>query len=245
MELHRYPAGIDTLDSALEGGFLQGSLILLEYDTGSPKDIITKAFLKSGLDSGEQIYAVLTDSKINPVFDEEELRKFSKADFAVVDGFTNAFSWSEVKPHTEHRVDDISDIKNVHGILRNAVKGFDNKKHTRGLIDSVSTLLMAENYSKHRERQIFSSIPKYLLHQSVMCKDTGSILMCTLHQGAQDGYVERMIENISDYVLRIETKDNKRGYQKYLSLLTSRNHLCLSAKYEIAVDNKNLIVSGV
>jgi|GEM_PF-1838777 len=244
MEAYRYSTGVDFIDRALNGGFSGGSLVLLEYDTGSPKNIFIKEFLKSGLKEREQIYAVLTDGKISSIFDENELQGFSKNNFVVVDGFTNAFEWSEVKPDVDHRIDDISSIKKVHEVLRKAVEPFDNKKTTRGLIDSLSTLFMAENYSDLKQRQNPSLIPKYLLHQSVMCKSVGSVLMCTLHQGTQDESFERMIENISDYVLRLKTKETEEGYENYLSILTAKNYNRPSLKYKIALDNEKLVASG-
>lgn len=240
MEPYIYHTGIDGLDKELDGGFRRGSMILLEHETGSPVELFLREFLSAGIDSGEQVYAILTNSKIDSIFDGMEGGTGRIGKIAVIDAFTDALGWKEITPYSEYTVEDITEIKKVHEVYRKAAEQFTPGKVQRGVIDSLSTLLMANMDVEQQSLPRYQTVLGYLLNQSVVNKSNGSIQLLTLQKSAQDEIVERNIENICDYVIRLEKKDSSGVYSDSLAVLKSRGTYCPSNRLRIVFKNRKL-----
>jgi hypothetical protein len=207
--------GIPLLDEALGGGIPRGSVVLLEEEVGTKPDYFFARFISQGLKKGESAYILNTEHSPRLVTDTlshfglDTQTHIDDGSLILIDGFTKAFGWGEFESDCEHTVKDLSNIREVHDVVRKAVLHINPKNNLRGVVDSLSTLIMR----CQDERELFG----YVHHQMAAQKNYGNILFYTIHFGAQPDYMLQALEHIVDGVVELRrVKHEERWKAKLL-----------------------------
>ncbi|HDH40806.1 MAG TPA: hypothetical protein ENG12_00125 [Candidatus Altiarchaeales archaeon] len=125
MAINRIKSGIEGLDELIEGGFPEGSSILVTGFPGTGKTIFGLQFLVAGAENNEPgIYLTFEESK-KKIYDQGE-----------------QFGWDLQKLENEKKlvINSVSYV-GIKDILRNLAREAKEINATRLVIDSLSTLL--------------------------------------------------------------------------------------------------------
>ena len=125
MAINRIKSGIEGLDELIEGGFPEGSSILVTGSPGTGKTIFGLQFLVAGAENNEPgIYLTFEESK-KKIYDQGE-----------------QFGWDLQKLENEKKlvINSVSYV-GIKDILRNLAREAKKINATRLVIDSLSTLL--------------------------------------------------------------------------------------------------------
>jgi circadian clock protein KaiC len=202
---NRAKFGIPDLDAALDGGIPRGSLILLEEGTGAKSGILQTKFVAEGLLNNEYCYIfnmehppqAIINSLSSYGLDPEEY--ISNGQFIVIDGFTDAFGWGEFTSKWKYVCHDLSSIKDVHDVVKQATADVSPYNNMRGIVDSLTTLLLASD----SERAILN----YIHHQMATQKNYGTTSLFTIHMGAHRPELIKALEHIVDGVIWVSKVD--------------------------------------
>ncbi len=220
---NRAKFGIPDLDAALDGGIPRGSLVLLEEDTGAKSSILQSKFIAEGLQNNEYCYifnmehppAAIVNSLSAYGLEPEEY--ISNGQFIVIDGFTDAFGWGEFTSKWKYVCHDLSSIKDVHDVVKQATSEVQPYNNMRGIVDSLTTLLLASD----SERAILN----YIHHQMAIQKNYGTTTLYTIHMGAHRPELIKALEHIVDGVIwisKVEVDDEPRDVIQIKKLRDSK-----------------------
>lgn len=202
---NRAKFGIPDLDAALDGGIPRGSLVLLEEDTGAKSGILQTKFVAEGLLNNEFCYIFNMEHPPQAIvnslstFGLEPEEYISNGQFIVIDGFTDAFGWGEFVSKWKYVCHDLSSIKDVHDVVKQATADVRPYNNMRGIVDSLTTLLLASD----SERAILN----YIHHQMATQKNYGTTSMFTIHMGAHRPELIKALEHIVDGVIWVSKVD--------------------------------------
>jgi KaiC/GvpD/RAD55 family RecA-like ATPase len=107
MELHastderRVLTGIDGLDGLLEGGFPQGSVVLVAGTPGTGKTIICFQYINTGIKNGEKCLFLTSDERIHNLIGQA--KKFGFDFDAAIQNKLLKFMYLDLEKHTVHR----------------------------------------------------------------------------------------------------------------------------------------------
>lgn len=220
---NRAKFGIPDLDAALDGGIPRGSLVLLEEDTGAKSSILQSKFVAEGLLNNEYCYifnmehppaAIVNQLNIYGLEPEEYI---TNGQFIVIDGFTDAFGWGEFQSRWKYVCHDLSSIKDVHDVVKQATSEVQPYNNMRGIVDSLTTLLLASD----SERAILN----YIHHQMATQKNYGTTSMFTIHMGAHRPELVKALEHIVDgviWVSKVGLEDEPRDVIQIRKMRESR-----------------------
>ncbi|MFX1533089.1 MAG: RAD55 family ATPase [Promethearchaeota archaeon] len=211
--------GIPRLDAALGGGIPRGSVILLEDEVGVDKGPLLIQFLAEGLRSGEYGYILSTEHiyahyrRLLVPFEIDEIVVETKR-LVFLDGFSNPFGYDTAAAATsgalgssglgsgfqalgqDNIIRDISQPRMVTDSIRMALTHVRPPQKVRGVVDSLSTLILVSENLK--------APLSFIQHQIASDKQRDYISIITLHQDAHDPFVVKAIEHYVDGVLRIK-----------------------------------------
>jgi len=232
--------GLNVLDKALGGGLPRGTVLLLEEDTGTKPDALVAHFIAGGLRNGEFCYILNTEHPPRMIIkmlasygiDVQKFTNLSK--LFLIDGFTDAFGWGEFRSDVKHVVHDIRNIKEVHDIIRLVVSSVKPKNNLRGVVDSLSTLLL----SSRDEGAVFN----YIHHQMAAQKNFGNTLIYVLHKGAHRPETVKALEHIVDGVIEIRRVEEKHGSKSVLQVQKLREMHYSTKQYWYQVDAKGVVM---
>ena len=202
---NRAKFGIPDLDTALDGGIPRGSLVLLEEDTGAKSNILQTKFVAEGLLNNEYCYIfnmehppqAIVNSLNTYGLEPEEF--ITNGQFIVIDGFTDAFGWGEFASRWKYVCHDLSSIKDVHDVVKQATSEVQPYNNMRGIVDSLTTLLLASDSER--------SILNYIHHQMASQKNNGTTSLFTIHMGAHRPELIKALEHIVDGVIWVSKVD--------------------------------------
>ena len=207
------PTGIENLDKKIGGGYRKGSIVLLEYDTGSPSDAFLREFAKAGLDNDE--YCMVLTMMHSPRLIADDQDMIDNGRLILLDSFTNAHNWKEAQSKEKYAVNNIDELKDIHNVMR---KAFTKEKvpedaQVRGVFDSLNPLY----FSLWRRRSYevaLARIGEFVHHQSVLAKKHDSCWIYTLQAPSSMRMNDLVdyLENISDYVMQMSKKKVKNSY---------------------------------
>jgi KaiC/GvpD/RAD55 family RecA-like ATPase len=210
-------SGIKELDKALEGGFERGSMILLKENTGTPADMLCKAFIEAGLAAKDYCYILgTTHSPRKIVTGITDVQKWiGSGRLRIIDGFTDAYNWKEFKSE-EKWVADITEFKTIHTALRTMAKNIPENASVRGVVDSISTIMFSNNDRDSVNRETYAM--EFFQHQSVLHKKFDICSVYVICPGAHDEYSRSMYDHLSDYVLNLKREEKEGNYRTLLTV---------------------------
>ncbi|MFX0093985.1 MAG: RAD55 family ATPase [Candidatus Hodarchaeota archaeon] len=211
--------GIPRLDAALGGGIPRGAVILLEDEVGVDKGPLMIQFLANGLRSGEYGYILSTEHLYDHYrrqlvpFEIDEIVVETKR-LMFLDGFTNPFGYDTIGggPPTaalseglgsgyqafgqDNIIRDISQPRIVTDSIRIALNHVRPPQKVRGVIDSLTTLILVSDNLK--------APLSFLQHQIAADKVRDRISILTIHRDAHDITIVKALEHYADGVLRLK-----------------------------------------
>jgi len=107
MEFHistddkRVRTGIDGLDGLLEGGFPQGSVVLIAGTPGTGKTIVCFQYIDAGIKNGEKCLFLTSDERIHNLV--SQAKKFGFDFEAAVHSGLLKFMYLDLEKHTVHK----------------------------------------------------------------------------------------------------------------------------------------------
>lgn len=208
--MERVNTGTRYLDRELKGGFEKGSLVLLEYDTGSPSDAFLRKFVEAGLKNGEYCWVLTTMHSPRLIADDEKAIREKR--LILIDSFTNFYGHREDKSKEKHYSGAIGCAKDVHNIMRSSVRDIPSDAGVRGVFDSITPLFIAE--LRRSDRGVaMEELGEFLHTQSVVAKKFGTCSVYTLHAPTFEEFPSSMgyFENIADYIISLERDEEKRA----------------------------------
>jgi len=235
-ELARF--GLGVLDKALGGGLPRGTILLLEEDTGTKPDALVAHFIAEGLRNDEFCYILNTEHpprmimKMLASYAIDVQRYVNLGKLFLIDGFTDAFGWGEFQSDVKHVIHNIRNIKEVHDVIRFVVSSVKPKNNLRGVVDSLSTLLL----SSQDERAVFN----YIHHQMAAQKNYGNTLIYVLHKGAHKPETVKALEHIVDGVIEIRRVEQKYDSKSVLQIQKLREMRYSTKQYWYQVDAKGV-----
>lgn len=230
--------GLSVLDKALGGGVPRGTVLLLEEDTGTKPDALIAHFIAEGLRKNEFCYILNTEHPPRMIMKmlasyAMDVQKFvNLGKLFLIDGFTDAFGWGEFQSDVKHVVHDIRNIKEVHDVIRLVVSSVKPKNNLRGVVDSLSTLLL----SSQDEKEVFN----YIHHQMAAQKNYGNTLIYVIHKGAHKPETVKALEHIVDGVIEIKKVDDKHGSKSILQVQKLREMQYSTKQYWYQVNAKGV-----
>jgi len=202
---NRAKFGIPDLDAVLDGGIPRGSLVLIEEDTGAASHILQSKFIAEGLINNEYCYIFNMEhppqaivSSLN-AFGLEPEECIANDQLIIIDGFTDAFGWGEFTSKWSHVCHDLSNISEVHDVVKAATAEIKPYNNMRGIVDSLTTLILASDSER--------SILNYIHHQMAIQKNNGTTTLYTIHTGAHRTELVKALEHIVDGVIWISKVD--------------------------------------
>lgn len=234
---NRAKFGIHDLDMILDGGIPRGSLVLLEEDTGAKSHILQSKFIAEGLMNGEYCYIfnmehpphAIVNSMNTLGLEPEEL--ITNGQFIIIDGFTDAFGWGEFVSKWKYVCHDLSNINEVHDVVKAATSSVEPYNNMRGIIDSLTTLLLASESER--------SILNYIHHQMATQKNYGITSLYTIHMGAHRPELIKALEHIVDGVIWISKVDLDDEPRDMIQIKKLRDSKYSTRKYFFNVDGEN------
>lgn len=232
---NRAKFGIPDLDMALDGGIPRGSLVLLEEDTGSKSGILQTRFVAEGLVNNEYCYIFNMEHPpqaiINSLstFGLEPEEHINNGQLIVIDGFTDAFGWGEFTSKWKYVCHDLSNINDVHVVLKQATAELQPYNNMRGIMDSLTTLLL----SGDSERDILH----YIHHQMATQKNYGTTSLFTIHMGAHRPELIKALEHIVDGVIRVSRIGLEGEPRDVIQIMKMRESHYMSRMYYFNVDD--------
>lgn len=234
---NRAKFGIPDLDKALDGGIPRGSLVLLEEDTGAKSSILQSKFVAEGLLNNEYCYIFNMEhppqSIVNSLttfgMDTEEY--ISNDQFIIIDGFTDAFGWGEFTSKWKYVCHDLSNIAEVHDVVKAATSAVEPYNNMRGIVDSLTTLLLASDSER--------SILNYIHHQMATQKNYGITSLYTIHIGAHRTELVKSLEHIVDGVIWISKADFDDEPRDVIQIKKLRDSMYSPRKYFFNVEGDN------
>ena len=202
---NRAKFGIPDLDAVLDGGIPRGSLVLVEEDTGAASHILQSKFIAEGLLNNEYCYIFNMEHPPHAIvgslnaFGLEPEECIANDQLIIIDGFTDAFGWGEFTSKWSHVCHDLSNIAEVHDVVKAATKDIKPYNNLRGIVDSLTTLILASD----SERAILN----YIHHQMAIQKNNGTTTLYTIHAGAHRMELVKSLEHIVDGVIWISKVD--------------------------------------
>ena len=231
--MERVPSGVRYLDRELGGGFAAGSLILLEYDTGSPSDLFLRDFVRAGLENGE--YCWVLSIMHSPRLIAEDEKALKSGQLTLIDGFTNAHGWKEVRGREKHRVNCIDNTKSVHDAMRKATERIPEGSQVRGVFDSLTPVYTAMCTMENEVPNLIDVVGGFLHLQSVLAKEYGSCTAYTVHKPShvRNPDIVGYLEHVSDYVLDMSVERAGKGYRDLFAVKKVRGAQASGRVYKL------------
>jgi KaiC/GvpD/RAD55 family RecA-like ATPase len=234
---NRAKFGIHDLDLALDGGIPRGSLVLLEEDTGSKSQILQSKFVAEGLLNNEYCYIFNMEhppqaivNSLN-VFGIEPEEYIANGQFIIIDGFTDAFGWGDFTSKWKYVCHDLSNINEVHDVVKAATSSVEPYNNMRGMVDSLTTLILASDTDR--------AILNYIHHQMATQKNFGITSLYTIHVGAHSPEFLKALEHIVDAVIWISKVDLDDEPRDVIQIKKLRDSKYSGRKYFFNVDDEN------
>ena len=207
--LERLPCGTPGLDSALNGGYIENSIISVVGGTGTGKSTIAMQFILKGLILNEPVIYLSLDEKPDKLISEAEslgLRQF--LDFPKLTDFFHHVSGSDV-------VDFFT--SGLPNILDNLNKDFN--RHTRIVLDSITPLLWEVDSPKEQKELLLSSYD--------LLRMTGTCLQ-TVEEDIAFGGLKTLVSEstiplyLSDTILHLQNLPNGGTFGRTIRIVKSR-----------------------
>jgi KaiC/GvpD/RAD55 family RecA-like ATPase len=242
--MERVPSGVRYLDRELGGGFAKGSLVLLEYDTGSPSDLFLRSFVEAGLRSGEYCWVLSIMHPPRLIADDEEA--IEEGRLMLIDGFTNAHGWKEAKSPEKYRLDGIEDIKHIHDAMRKAVEKVPGGAQVRGVLDSLTPIYISALDMENESPRANDAVCGFLHHQSVLAKKYGSCTAYTVHAPSHMRNPDMLgcLENASDYVLSMARERRGKGYKDAFTVKKARGQVLSGRVYGLGLNRGKMVLGS-
>jgi len=226
---NRAKFGIRDLDNALDGGLPRGSLVLLEEDTGARSHILLSKFIAEGLLNNEYCYNFNMEHPPQAIvnslntFGMEPEEFLNNDQLIIIDGFTDAFGWGEFTSKWKYVCHDLTNITEVHNVVKDATSEIKPYNNMRGVVDSLTTLILASD----TERKILN----YIHHQMAIQKNNGTTTIYTIHAGAHRPELVKALEHIVDGVIWISKVDLDDEPRDVIQIKKLRESKYSSRKY--------------
>jgi KaiC/GvpD/RAD55 family RecA-like ATPase len=136
----RVTTGIDGLDGMLEGGYPQGSVVLIAGTPGTGKTIICFQFIDAGIKNGEKCLFLTSDERIHTLINQA--KKFGFDFEGAVQNRLLKFMYLDLEKHTIHKE-----------IETEILSG----KYSRIVLDSLTPLSEMPVWVMHRGSEIIPS----------------------------------------------------------------------------------------
>lgn len=218
---YRVSTGIEGFDGLIEGGFVQGSFILVAGEPGAGKTIFSHFFILEGLKNDENCLYV---TFVEP---EERLLEY---------GERFGYNLSRYERRGQLTILDrpIGEEMEMEGIATEILEEVRNKNCKRLVIDSLSalTLGLPEN---ERKRKLIRTITR-LLH-SVNCTWIG------IAEQTPQNIEFRFEEYLADGMIYLETKFKEGKLSRNMKIMKMRgtDHARESYPYKISDDGITIV----
>ncbi|MHA1595898.1 MAG: RAD55 family ATPase [Candidatus Baldrarchaeia archaeon] len=206
-----YKFGIPALDEALGGGYVDGSIVLVEDEMGIPSEVLLAHFIVQGLRSGDDIIVLLSEHPISYYialinllgFNAEMAIKMGRLVF--IDAMLNPFvAGKRVPYYSKYAVRNVGSISEVRQALQSAIQELKEPQKLRIVIDSLSQFLppLVQNPQQ---------VVIFLQQQMVERKERGGVFMALLHRDCHEPQIIKSVEYIVDSVISLERVKTEAG----------------------------------
>ena len=198
--MNRLSVGVQDVDQAILGGIPQGSLCLVLGPPGAGKSILSKRFLYTGIEHGNQSYLVATNENEERAVETMGLFNWNKGIEKFLH-FLDCYSWKsgETKSKYSANLTSLTDVSvGVTTLLEaTGAKGDES----RIVIDSFTDFI---NYSgSERALRFLDSI-----HTKLQIRGVTGLLL--LEEGVHDEKTVKSVEYTTDGTLRMKITDQGR-----------------------------------
>lgn len=225
----REETGVQGLDEILEGGFPEGSTILLRGAPGVGKSTFCSQFMDHGLEDEQGGLFIALDDAPDDVLESAKSFGWDFEEHEDSFLFLDAYSWrlgEEVEG--KYTIQGPSDLNQINMTLTDALREIGDVEK-RMVIDSVSTLILYTDTS---------SAVKFLQVVSAKAKASDGVLLLTVEEGVQDEEDISTLNYVADGVIRFKMEEE----QRYLSVSRMKQTSHNRDWHEFEIDDEGLKV---
>jgi KaiC/GvpD/RAD55 family RecA-like ATPase len=229
--------GLPVLDEAFGGGVPRGYVLLLEEDTGLSSDVLVTFFIAGGLQNDENVFVLNTDYSISSIKDLLKSQGIEASQY--IDNhklaFINSFGSDEYPTEkTYATIHNISDIREINGAIKDYSEKTKQPTKFRGVVDSLSTIIMSAENSK--------SIFAFVRSQVILQKRCSGIVLMTLHSKAHSDRLVAALEHVVDGVIELRKERYYRDWRSILQIKKLIGREFSTREYGYVVREGKLVV---
>ncbi len=200
--MKRVTTGVETLDKALEGGFPQGSWVVVAGEPGVGKSILSIHFAYAGLKSGDPVVYITTEQEFRDVVEQAEQLGMDLSKFSIYN-----IAWRKEPEKTPQIVViDIFGLLKVARQLSEKAREESPEKVKRYAALSIDTLIEAINKAYE-------------------------ILGVTKERGAPERHVRLVIDSMSAFWVDKPAMARKYSYQLKIATHRENVTAVLTSQY--------------
>ncbi|MBN2518313.1 MAG: hypothetical protein JXB14_05690 [Candidatus Altiarchaeota archaeon] len=189
--------GVAKLDQMLDGGFMQGSIILAIGEPGTGKTTLLRNFLYQGVTNGEDCIYFVTNRSLDHILGNMEKFGWNVKDkenirFILYDGVVNE--------RTKSFVGNFEDLIDITYNCEKLIGTFTKKK-TRMIVDELSYLFLMNN------REV---VFKFLHRISQILRKNNISCLIEVQKGMLDPSIVTALESMTDGTIELKRENNRR-----------------------------------